>query len=482
MKLLTTRLLVGVLLALAAIRLASLGLYPLGDTTEARYAEVARIMAAGGDWITPQSDPGVAFWAKPPLSFWAQAASIKLLGVNEFAARFPSVLFAFATLALLWLMARRAELSHSRLEGWIALLAFATMPIAFIAAGAVTTDMALTATTTAAMVAFWFAWAQQSKHAGYAFFAALGAALLAKGPAGLVLVAASVGLFWLIEPDPIGNLQRLGSRLPWIGGVLLMLAIAAPWYVAAELGTPGFLHNFVMGEHVQRFLTPDWSGGLYGNAQVEPRGRIWYFYAGSVLTWLPLLAWLAWSRMRARATLPRWTSFDRYLLGWALATPIFFTFARNIVWPYVLPALPALALLIARGCTRRLEHHAGGPVRWTVPATGIVATVAFAIAFFVVVPRQWEDRSTRALIEAKSRTESQPGTPLLVVGAPPHSAKFYTRARYEHATIEQVLAALERPGEVFVLIDRREVVPALGGATEEVAGTPRYVLLRERRR
>lgn len=480
MKLLTTRVLVGLLLALAAIRIASLGLYPLGDTTEARYAEVARLMAVTGDWITPQNDPGVPFWAKPPLSFWAQAAMIKLLGVNEFAARFSSVLFAFATLALLWRLARRAEPAHSTLEAWIALLAFATMPMAFLAAGAVMTDMALTTTTTAAMVAFWFAWNEHSRPACYALFAALGLALLAKGPVGVVLVAASIGLFWLIEPDRSANLKRLWTRLPWIGGVLLMLAIAAPWYAAAEIRTPGFLDYFIVGEHIRRFLEPGWSGDRYGNAHIEPIGTIWYFYAASVLTWLPVLAWLAWTRVRARAALPRWTPFDRYLLAWALATPIFFTLARNIVWAYVLPAMPALALAIARGCTRRLEHHAGGAVRWAVPATGVVAVAAYLIAFLFVIPRTWDERSTRALIEAKARVAKEPDAPLLVVGTPPHSTKFYTRATYQRATLEQALAALERPGEVFILIDRRDINAQLRGETKEIAANERYVLLGRR--
>lgn len=480
MKLLTTRALVGLLLALAAIRIVSLALYPLGDTTEARYGEVARLMAASGDWITPHNDPGVPFWAKPPLAFWAQAASIELLGVNEFAARFPSVLFGLATLALLWRLARDAEPSHSTLEAWIALLALATMPLAFTAAGAAMTDMALAATTTAAMVAFWFAWSRGSTRWGYAFFAALGLALLAKGPVGVALVGASVGLFWLIEPEHGPNLKKLWTQLPWIGGTALMLAIAVPWYVAAEIRTPGFLDYFLVGEHVKRFLEPHWAGDRYGNAHVRPRGTIWFYYAEAVFVWLPVIAWLLASRLRARVPLPRWTPFDRYLLAWTLATPIFFTLARNVAWAYVLPALPALALLLARACVRHLEHHAGGAVRWAVPATGGAAAVIFLAIFCVGLPLQANDRSTRGLIEAKARAESQPGALLLVIGLTPHSTKFYTRANYQHATIEQALAALERPGEVFVLVHRNELTEPLRGATAEVASNHRYLMLKKK--
>ncbi len=66
---------------------------PLNDVSEARYAEIARKMLETGNWVTPQHDYGVPFWAKPPLSTWLSAFSMKLFGVNEFAARLPGLLF-----------------------------------------------------------------------------------------------------------------------------------------------------------------------------------------------------------------------------------------------------------------------------------------------------------------------------------------------------------------------------------------------------
>ena len=78
-----------VVLVAFMIRLTTLGLYPLGDTTEARYSEIARKMVETGNWITPQFDYGVPFWGKPPLSTWTRAASFELFGVSEFAARLP---------------------------------------------------------------------------------------------------------------------------------------------------------------------------------------------------------------------------------------------------------------------------------------------------------------------------------------------------------------------------------------------------------
>ena len=83
-------------------RLLCNAVVPLTDTTEARYGEIARLMLETGDWITPQHDYGVPFWAKPPLSTWLSAFSMKLFGVNEFAARLPSLLLGIGMLALVW--------------------------------------------------------------------------------------------------------------------------------------------------------------------------------------------------------------------------------------------------------------------------------------------------------------------------------------------------------------------------------------------
>ncbi|HEU6454869.1 MAG TPA: glycosyltransferase family 39 protein, partial [Roseateles sp.] len=76
-----------VLLVLA--RLSAMAWLPLMDTTEARYGDIGRRMAALGDWVTPWFDEGVPFWGKPPLSFWLTAASMRLFGLSEFAARLP---------------------------------------------------------------------------------------------------------------------------------------------------------------------------------------------------------------------------------------------------------------------------------------------------------------------------------------------------------------------------------------------------------
>ena len=122
------------------IRLLSLGSYPLADTTEARYGEIARLMAETGDWITPQIHQGVPFWGKPPLSTWLSAISIRILGANEFAIRLPSFLIAVTVLALVYSLALR---QRGRDFALVATVGLATSVIFFVSSGAVMTDPAL---------------------------------------------------------------------------------------------------------------------------------------------------------------------------------------------------------------------------------------------------------------------------------------------------------------------------------------------------
>ena len=88
--------------ALLIIRAFFNAVIPLMDKTEARYSEIARIMSETNNWITPQIDYGIPFWAKPPLSTWLSALSFSAFGVTEFTARFPSLLLSIALLFFNW--------------------------------------------------------------------------------------------------------------------------------------------------------------------------------------------------------------------------------------------------------------------------------------------------------------------------------------------------------------------------------------------
>ena len=233
----------------------------------------------------------------------------------------------------------------------------------FVLSGACELDVSLAAGTSAAMMAFAL-FARQSgpprgwrrKAWGLAFFLALAVGALAKGPVALVLVAAALGLWLLL----IGR-WRLVIELPWISGTLLFLAVAAPWYLLAERATPGFLHYFLINENFLRYLTNDY-GDYYGWGRLRPYGTIWLMFLRCCC---PGPCWRSrpWSRSATSGVSKLYRDFRRadpwlaYVLIWGLTPPLFFTLARQVVWTYVLPGFPGLAIAIAIGIERWMQSE-----------------------------------------------------------------------------------------------------------------------------
>ncbi|MET4710511.1 ArnT family glycosyltransferase [Endozoicomonas lisbonensis] len=122
-----------VIIAVALImRLLSLGTYPLMDTSEARYGEMVRLMVETNDWITPYFDYDVPFWGKPPLFIWMSAISFKLFGINEFAARLPSLLASIGTLWLTW---KLTSFQLNQQAGKLAILILTTSAMFLVLSG-----------------------------------------------------------------------------------------------------------------------------------------------------------------------------------------------------------------------------------------------------------------------------------------------------------------------------------------------------------
>ncbi|MBV6650012.1 MAG: phospholipid carrier-dependent glycosyltransferase, partial [Hoeflea sp.] len=242
------------LLLLLAVRVAAMVWVPLTDTTEARYAEIARTMAETGNWITPLFDLGIPYLAEPPLHSWLSASGIALFGVTAFAVRLGVLLSALATLAILWLWARSLT---DLITAAVAVLLVASSGLFFVASALVQADMALTLGVTAAMAGFYNG-LSGSRRWGWLFFAGLAVGLLAKGPVAWILSLLPIGIYMVWR----GSWKDL-QQLPWIGGIALIAILVMPWYVAAESIAPGYLGISIIGEHVQRYFEPGWAGGLY---------------------------------------------------------------------------------------------------------------------------------------------------------------------------------------------------------------------------
>ena len=417
------------------MRLVSLGLYPLMDTTEARYGEMARLMVETGNWLTPQFDYNVPFWGKPPLFAWMSALGIKAFGLSEFAVRFPHWLAGLVTISLSMLFASRNKISPL-LTGIILI----TCGIFFVSSGSVMTDMALTLSITITMLSFYLCWSGK-KAWGYVGFAGLGIGLLAKGPVAIVLAGVAFYPFLAVQHGLLNAFAVFWKRFPVVTGTLLMLGICLPWYIMAEKATPGFLDYFILGEHWKRFTLPGWEGDLYGSAHDRPRGMIWLFGLAVALPWsllLPVLVWRKWKKPTAEAVAV--TPLSYFLLFWLVSPMVLFTFAGNILPTYVLPGLPALALL----CAGLLAQ---GDEKWFTgfcKAMPVGLLAALLIVRFVVA----DTVSDKVLFETADSS-----VPAFYIQKRPFSGQYYSNGK---ATVLSSYEFLEGINSQYYLLGKKK--------------------------
>jgi 4-amino-4-deoxy-L-arabinose transferase-like glycosyltransferase/multidrug transporter EmrE-like cation transporter len=348
-----------VLLAAATLALSAANLFrPLANPDEGRYSEIAREMAVSGDWITPRLND-LKYFEKPPLQYWATALAFKAFGVHEWSARLYVTLSAYAILAMVAFTAARLGAREDALASTLALLA---SPYFMGLSGAVTLDMGLTLWLTAALCAWLLA-----EHEGtppprrrrwmLAMWAAMALAVLSKGLVGVVIPGATLALLCLVRRDfsPL-------ARLEWLRGLALFLAITVPWFVAVSLRNPEFAQFFFIHEHFQRYLTTS-------HRRVEPW---WYFVPIVLLGFLPLAATLPGALARAWRAGGPWLG----LALWSAFVVLFFSASGSKLPAYVLPAFPALALLLGPHLARLPERRLA---LWVAP-TLVVALGAAVVA------------------------------------------------------------------------------------------------------
>lgn len=420
-------------------RVLAMIFFPLTDNTEARYGEIARKMVESNDWITLWYDYGVPFWAKPPLSTWLSAASMNAFGVSAFTARLPSLLISM--LIIYWLMHvfSRSNAEPVRRASGVILM---TMLMFYVAMGTVMTDMTLLLSCTLAMVGFWFAVDGNSHWWGYAFFAALGLGLLAKGPIALVLCGLPL-FVWVCWTN---NWKKMFSSLPILTGTLLMLLIGVPWYLLAEQKTPGFLEYFIVGEHFNRFMVTGWTGDRYGHVHEQMLGMIWPFLLMDSFPWsLALLG--IWGSRAVKKQQVIQTPLDnqmKFLLCWLLLPNVFFTFARNIIPTYPLVSLPALAVITARELTP-LAFKGNSFRKWFyASAACLPAAVIMALAVLAIRPDILPNTAAR-VGAAFHQVDYNAGDALVYVGDRIYTMEFYTAGKAHHfKSIEEAVTAADK--------------------------------------
>jgi len=469
----TRRITWATLVAVLLLPLLSMTIIPFYDTSEPRYAEIARIMMTSGDWITPWFSPGVPFWGKPPLSFWAQALSMKLFGLNEFAARLPSWVCLLLSNAILISGVQR--LKGRKIALWTAII-YSTCALVYISSGAVLTDPFLTLGTTLSLMSF--ATITQRRHTtygnrdnrtpafgnlansprtgwwSYGFFSGLVIGLLAKGPLALVLIGVPVAAWSVLNRKEV----RLATLLPWRRGLLLVAILVLPWYVLAEVKTPGFLSYFIVGEHFRRFVDPGWAGDLYGSAHKRAYGTIWYLWLQATFPYGPLLlatliGALFSARLRDSLAALRQDPLLSYWLACALFVPVFFTFSANILWTYLLPSLAGFSVLAA-SIAMQIKARFTFPTRRFLVLAGLVP---FALLIFSLIDGIYPDlRNTERTLVSYVQQHSAPNTPVLYLSTPPFSAQFYSRGRARQIEMAQLRHATSCNGPFYLAVPKHQ--------------------------
>jgi 4-amino-4-deoxy-L-arabinose transferase-like glycosyltransferase len=347
----------------------------LMDDVDAVQAQIARNMLQSGDWVTARLD-GIAYLEKSPLKYWMMAVSFKVFGPHDWAARIP---MALGTVLLCWVTAQFGGWAFGRRAGTYSGIAIASSVGLFLFTRILIPDAILTLTITVALWSLLRALDEGEAHAGrwaMLMWAAMGTGLLLKGLIAAVFPVAA-GLLYL------GLTRQLAVRATWrklrpISGILVFLAIAAPWHVLATLRNPpifdftmhsergqyrGFFWFYFINEHVLRFLNLRYPRDY----NTVPRLWFWLFHLLWLFPWSVYLpaVWKLDYRKPDRASRARLLA-----LCWAGFILVFFTFSTTQEY-YSMPCYPALALLLGSAMASR---H--GWLKYGTKAVGAVATLA----------------------------------------------------------------------------------------------------------
>jgi len=439
---------------------------------EPRYAWIARDMAETGDWVTPRLY-GKPWFEKPPLFYWGAALSFKYLGVSEASARLPSAISALlATLVLAWLAWRLFGAETAR---WLLLLLPTSVGmIGFSHAAA--TDMPFSGMLTIAMVCAavvlgltrnentpilprtpWLALLL------FGFF--LGLAVLAKGPAAIILSGGAV-FFWALFTKHWRDAFRLIHPVALVS----FCATALPWYILCAHRNPDFFRIFIIEHNFKRFLTPEFQ-------HIQP---FWYYLPIVLIALVPWTFWFLWNAMSGAIKFYRTRQMgeaDWLLICWPVFTILFFTISKSKLPGYILPALPPIVLLAAQ----KTKTWFAQPrfARWPIflEAVVVISLFPLAVYFDALVPTT-EDLRPSAIVTLFSM--------LALVGGITGAALAFSR-RLGAATIALVITFVTFLGvggyalgsSDAVISARLSVETALGHLTaEQAAGATTFKLRR----
>ena len=339
-------------------RLGSIGLV---DETEPLFAEAARQMVETGNWVTPYFN-GETRFDKPPLIYWLMAIGYQVLGVNEWAVRLPSALSAIGLTVLVFLVlirfgvspfSRASDFNQKQWGSFIGAATLALTPEFIIWARVGVSDLLLTGCMGSALLCFFVGYVKSEKTTEASFFrisfpsvwylgfyVLTALAVLAKGPVGLVLPGLVIIGFLLYQ----GNLWIVFKEMRVVSGMIIFLVITIPWYVLVILENgQSYIDSFFGYHNVQRFT-----------GVVNGHNAPWYFYFSILLIgFAPLAVYLpsaigllqVWRRKFWQQQ-TRENQLGIFAFFWFITIFVFFTIAVTKLPSYIIPLLPAAAILM----------------------------------------------------------------------------------------------------------------------------------------
>ncbi len=306
---------------------------------DAMYPQVAGEMLRTGDWITPRLD-GVAHFDKPPLIYWLNALSLRVLGHTEASARIWPVLAACLTILVVGGIGASV---YGKRAGWLSALVFSGCagPYLYCRVIAVNADILLCFWTCLAILAYIKAIIEQDRHAGLwmqVMFACFGMAGLTKSLYGFGLPMVIIGLHALLSGRWRGFLCLRAAA-----GVVVAAVIVLPWHILVAMANPHFLWAYIVRENFQRLVGNRWPRDEFVSAPL-----FLIFTALWTFPWMGLLpqaVFRAFSRIRGT----KWVeSEDLLICIWFLFILGLFTISHDRLEYYSLPAIPAFAILLGK--------------------------------------------------------------------------------------------------------------------------------------
>ncbi|MGC2449017.1 MAG: glycosyltransferase family 39 protein [Candidatus Sulfotelmatobacter sp.] len=325
-----------------------IGQFGLIGADEPRYAQVAREMLERHDWVTPVLG-GHAWLEKPPLYYWQAMLAYSVFGASDAAARIPSAFDATLLVVAVYFFFRKFRRG---VEVDAALITASCAGIIGYARAA-SMDTALTSAFGIGLLAWW-AWRESGRRIYLAaFYICVALGMLAKGPIAPFLAVLVIVVF-------AGAIKEwhLVLKTLWLPGILLFCVVALPWYIAVQLANPQFFREFILEHNLARFST-----NIYHHP--EP---FWYYVPVTVLALVPWVVFVcaaitesvqAWwnERKAARPEPDLQLQFRIFTCCWLLVPVLFFSISQSKLPGYILPAIPAGAILLADYLRSRFEFN-----------------------------------------------------------------------------------------------------------------------------